>query len=162
MDSRAWVVNASPLILLGKSGCLDMLAQISGKVIVPIAVKNEIAVGEGGRQIIASLENDSRFVFSENEDVQSMFWPWDLGDGETQVLVQFLKYKAERAVLDDMEARRCAKAVGIPCIGTLGLVARAKRHNLIISARPIFDELLQHGLYASPALVSWILEQVGE
>jgi predicted nucleic acid-binding protein len=64
MDSRAWVVNASPLILLGKSGCLDMLAQISGKVIVPFAVKNEIAVGEGGRQIIALLKNDSRFVFS--------------------------------------------------------------------------------------------------
>lgn len=131
-------------------------------MVVPFAVRQEIGIGDGGIQIINQLENDGRFIFGEDESVNSIFWSWDLGDGETQVLIQALKYKEERAVLDDMEARRCAKATGIPCIGTLGLVARAKRLNLIISARPIFDKLLQNGLYASSSLVSWILKEIGE
>lgn len=43
--SDRWVVNASPLIVFGKIGQLDLLAQLPKEIIVPQAVANEILAG---------------------------------------------------------------------------------------------------------------------
>ena len=87
---------------------------------------------------------------------------WDLGVGETQVLVYGKRYSADRVVLDDLEGRRCAKVLGVATIGTLGLVARAKKIGILNQARPVIERLCQHGLYATDELINWILNQVGE
>ena len=73
---------------------------------------------------------------------------WDLGVGETQVLVYGKRYSADRVVLDDLEGRRCAKVLGVATIGTLGLVARAKKIGILNQAGPVIERLCQHGLYA--------------
>lgn len=52
---------------------------------------------------------------------------WDLGQGETSVLAWAIAHPGSVAILDDLAARRCAKAHSIPQIGTLGIVLRAKR-----------------------------------
>jgi hypothetical protein len=38
MGPKCWVVNASPLILLGKTQHLDLLAALAGLVVVPQAL----------------------------------------------------------------------------------------------------------------------------
>ena len=43
-DSR-WVVNASPLILLGKIGQIGLLSALAGRIAVPQAVAEEIGAG---------------------------------------------------------------------------------------------------------------------
>ena len=40
--SDLWVVNASPLIVLGKIGQLDLLTQLPKDIVVPSAVADEI------------------------------------------------------------------------------------------------------------------------
>ena len=45
MNEPAWVVNASPLILLAKLERLDLLAALAPAVMVPQAVAEEIAAG---------------------------------------------------------------------------------------------------------------------
>lgn len=46
--SKPWVVNASPLILLGKLGRLDLLERMAPSLHVPEGVIREVSVG--GRQ----------------------------------------------------------------------------------------------------------------
>ncbi len=87
---------------------------------------------------------------------------WDLGAGETQVIALAMRQKAERVVIDDREARRCAKAMDLTIIGTLGLVARAKRMGIIDRAAPIIERLCQVGLYVSEDIVAMVLQEVGE
>lgn len=41
--SRRWVVNASPLILLGKVGQVTLLNELSEELVVPEAVAREVA-----------------------------------------------------------------------------------------------------------------------
>nr|WP_319566427.1 hypothetical protein [uncultured Rhodoferax sp.] len=53
-----------------------------------------------------------------------------LGAGETAVLSYALAHAPLRAVIDDMDARRCAQTLGIPIFGTGGLLVLAKRRVL--------------------------------
>lgn len=55
MGSNPWVVNASPLILLGKTGHLDLLAALADTVVVPQAVANEVGAKPDGAAILAEL-----------------------------------------------------------------------------------------------------------
>lgn len=66
------------------------------------------------------------------------------------------------AVIDDLEAMRCAKAMGIAIIGTLGIVGRAKISRLIDLAEPVIRRLRETGLYASEDLIQRLLREVGE
>ena len=87
---------------------------------------------------------------------------WDLGAGETQVITNARSHGAERVVIDDLEARRCAKVLGLKIIGTLGIVGRAKAMGLIDQAEPVVRRLRETGRYASDELVRRLLREVGE
>jgi len=65
-------------------------------------------------------------------------------------------------VLNDLEARRCAKAMGRSVIGTLGVVGRAESMGRIAQAAPAIEHLRRTGLYVSDALVQHLLREVGE
>ena len=46
--NEQWVVNASPLIVLGKIGQLDLLTKLPQRIVVPAAVVSEIIAGPEG------------------------------------------------------------------------------------------------------------------
>nr|VFJ53944.1 MAG: Predicted nucleic acid-binding protein, contains PIN domain [Candidatus Kentron sp. FM]VFJ56194.1 MAG: Predicted nucleic acid-binding protein, contains PIN domain [Candidatus Kentron sp. FM] len=159
---RRWVVNASPLILLGKIGRLGLLFELADAVVAPRAVISEIAAKPDGVQILHRLSRYTSYFAASDERVRSEILSWDLGAGETQVVANAQLYGADRLVLDDMAARRCAMAMGFNVIGTLGVVGRAKHMGKIERAAPIIERLRQTGLYVSEELVRWVLHEVGE
>ncbi len=162
MANRRWVVNASPLILLGKTDNLDLLAGLADSMIVPQSVANEVGAKPDGAPILEALARHSQYAVVKDEAVSPEVLAWDLGAGETQVIANAQQYGADRVVLDDREARRCARAWGLKVIGTLGIVARAKRMDHIESVAPIIERLRETGLYVSEELVQQILREVGE
>jgi predicted nucleic acid-binding protein len=87
---------------------------------------------------------------------------WDLGAGESQVIDSATSAQADRLVIDDLEARRCARAMGLRVIGTLGVVGRARTAGLIPTAAPVIKALRDNGLYVRDDVVEEILRQVGE
>lgn len=87
---------------------------------------------------------------------------WDLGLGETQVLGHCLGQAGAVAVLDDAAARQCARSLGIPVVGSLGVVLAAKRMGWIAAARPVIERLIGDGLYLRPSRVAEALAEVGE
>jgi hypothetical protein len=64
-------------------------------------------------------------------------------------------------VLDDLMARRSAKRLRIPYLGTLGLVLTAKQLGLIPEARPVVDRLRQIGLYLADEPAEDLLRRIG-
>ena len=85
-----------------------------------------------------------------------------LGDGETAVLAHALANPRSGVILDDRGARKAAAALGIPNQGTLAVVVFAKAHGLIPAARPVVEQLRQHGMYLSDQLMNQALAKVGE
>ena len=59
MDSNPWVVNASPLILLGKTGHLELLVALTDTLVVPQAVAKEVGAKPDGEAILAELTGET-------------------------------------------------------------------------------------------------------
>jgi predicted nucleic acid-binding protein len=162
MAPDRWVVNASPLILLGKVEQVQLLGALAGEVAVPKAVIREVSAKPDGARTVLMLTALESAVVVDDEVTSANILSWDLGAGETQVISHAVMHAADRVVIDDLEARRCAKAMGLAIIGTLGIVGRAKVHGLIERAGPVVQRLRESGLYASDELVQRLLREVGE
>jgi hypothetical protein len=157
-----WVVNASPFMALGRVGHLDLLSRLSEEVLLAEPVVQEILAGPGEDQARRAIEAGwGRRVPAEN--ISPRVLEWSLGAGESAVLTIALKAAERRAVLDDAEGRRCARTLGIPIIGTLGVVLRARRLGLIASAAEVIRALRSSGLFLDERMVEKALrEAVGE
>jgi predicted nucleic acid-binding protein len=78
------------------------------------------------------------------------------------VLAWALAHAGARAVIDDLQGRRCAESLGIPLRGTVGLVLRARRSGAIVSVRHALDRLRTGGMYLSDRIVAEVLKEAGE
>ena len=88
---------------------------------------------------------------------------WDLGAGESAVLSHALINRGWTAVVDDGAARRCARALAIPLLGTLGLVFRARLASLIPVAVPVLQAIQAQGFRLDDEVIRLALRQtVGE
>lgn len=157
-----WVVNSSPLIVLGKAGCLDLLPRLAGLLVVPAAVVREVTVRKEEASLIAFLETSSLLQIEPDGELRHEVLAWDLGNGESQAISMAAQLGAARVVLDDLEARRCANAMNIRVIGSLGVVVMAKQKGLIAEAKPVVERLRRVGLYLDDGLVTKALGMVGE
>jgi predicted nucleic acid-binding protein len=158
---RRWIVNASPLIFLTKIGALNLLRQLADEVAVPMSVVQEVAAGEIGPYDSFPVEIPSWLEVMEDLALPPEIAGWDLGAGESQVLAHTL-ISGDEAVLDDLQGRRCARALGVVTTGTLGVILRAKKQKLVPAARPLVQELILKGLYLSKDLAEVALQEVGE
>jgi hypothetical protein len=70
---------------------------------------------------------------------------WGLGVGESSVLAAGLQHRGHTVVLDDAQGRKCAHALGIPVIGTLGIVLRAKLQRYLASASEVIRQGAKKG-----------------
>ena len=157
-----WIIDASPLILLGKAGQLDWLWQM-GRIVVPESVAAEVTVGspdDPARRWLETPQGAARIV--RDDAPTNDLLAWDLGAGEIAVIAMAMANPGYEAVLDDAAARRCAMVFGVPMRGTLSFVALAKKRGLIPACRPVFDQMLAAGLYVSPALVEQVALTAGE
>ncbi|MEM9554752.1 MAG: DUF3368 domain-containing protein [Acidobacteriota bacterium] len=65
-------------------------------------------------------------------------------------------------LLDDRKARRQAEKLGLPTVGTLGLLLRAKELGLLESIRHEVGKLQSAGLFLSSRLIESVLRRAGE
>ena len=161
MRIDAVVVNASPLITLFASGQGGLLPGLFNHIVVPEAVWREVVVQGQGDRAARDLSEQSWPV---RADVASSprVAAWDLGAGETAVLSHALANPPLRAVIDDMDARRCAQTLGIPMLGTGGLLVLAKRRGLLASVGEGIEKLRNSGLWLSDDIVRILKTQAGE
>lgn len=141
--TEAAVADASPLILLSRAGYLDLLQLETSTTSIPGAVWAEIGA-YGENDITArALRETAWLVRVEVTSVLEELIRWDLGRGETEALSWAWSHPGYTAVVDDLQARRCAAALGIPVRGTLGLVLLAKRRGRLASARVALHRLVE-------------------
>lgn len=156
------VVDASPLIYLGRCDLIDFLRLSDKEVVVPAAVADEIRKRGSSDPTVRAIAGASWMRVVPTPAIPKSIQSWDLGNGESSVISWALAHPGTTAVLDDLAARRCAETLALPCIGTLGLVLRAKRQGRIPAARPVVVALRLAGLYLSDAVVDRALALVEE
>lgn len=158
-----FVLNASPVILLGKAGLLRLLGPLANMWIVPEGVVTEVEKKNSIRPYIVELESSSS-VLSENiSQIDPLVAAWDLGQGESEVLTLARQKGAKaKVVLDDLQARKCAKILDIGLVGSVGLLVMAKRFGLIDAVKPEMSKLTEVGLRIDPDLLTKVYHRIGE
>jgi len=141
---------------------LDLLQLAGEEIVVPVAVAAEIQRRGPTDPTAQAIERTGWLVVVETPPVPGLIQAWDLGEGESAVLTWASAHPGTEAIIDDLAARRCAAALGIPVRGTLGLVLTAKRRGKISEARPILEKLRQSGMYLSDRIMNQALALVGE
>ena len=80
------VLNASPLIVLGKVGLLHLLPSLAEVVVIPEGVSKEILAGRPGDPAREWLKGPNKAFVREVGPSEPEVLKWDLGLGETEVL----------------------------------------------------------------------------
>jgi predicted nucleic acid-binding protein len=159
---RALVVDASPLILFSRIDRLDLLVSLAKRLVLSEAVVREVLAGSARDGTADKIKNLPSVLRVDDRPVPDRIRLWDLGAGESQVLAHGLERPGSELVLDDLAARRCARSLGLPMIGTLGVVILCRHRGIISAARPIMETLCEAGLRLKPALMEEALAKVGE
>lgn len=156
--SEVWVLDSSPIITLAKVGSLGILEKLATTLLIPEAVAAEIQLGPSDDPARKVLESGWGQRVAP-QIVQAGLLEWGLGAGETSVLALATEQPDRTAILDDAAARTCARTLGVPFLGTLGVVLRAKRAGLIESAARVLEALQVAGLRLDENTVRTALER---
>ena len=148
------VSDSSPLIALGQIGQLDLLGRLFSAVLVPPAVVRETASGSALPDWITER--------APIQPIGSRILAVSLGPGESEAIALSLEVGARWLILDDRPARRLAQALGLPVIGTLGVLLAAKRRGFLSTVRAPVDALAWVGFRMSPHLRDRVLRDASE
>ena len=135
-----WIINASPVIALARVGQVELPARLPQQAALPQAVAEEISVAPEDDPARQALES-GLFKIVKAPAIPNNILAWDLGKGESAVLSYALAHRESVPILDDGAARRCARSLSLPMIGTLAVVILAKQHGLIESTAQVLYAL---------------------
>ncbi len=148
------VSNSSPLIALQQIDRVDLLQALFDTLLVPPAVARETAP----TVTLPSWITERPLMQSVGARILNS----SLGLGESEAISLALEIGAQWIILDDRPARRLAQSLGLPVIGTLGVLLAAKRRGLLEALRPQLDGLIKFGFFIAPDLYEQILIDAGE
>lgn len=158
-----WVADTAPLIFLAKLKRLDLLQRGADKVITAPAVLREVeAYRDEAAESIAEATREWLHVRSpvNATAVELLLVELDLGEAEAIVVAR--ETTADRLVLDDLDARRYARRISVPVVGTLGLLLAAKLRGEIPQLRPELEKLVSVGFRIRQQLIDDMLNAAGE
>lgn len=136
---------------------IQVLPELYAQVLVPPAVAEELT-----RPRSPGLVRSWVALAPPWLRVQAPRRPFDsrldaLGSGESQAIALALEVRAGRLLLDDDRARRLAIDLGLPVVGTLGILSEASARKLL-DLRDAVARLQATNFYVSAEVIRKLLE----
>lgn len=144
------VSDSTCLIGLERVGKLNILPALFDSVMIPPEVEREF----GSNFDWLKVEN-----LSNRQIVAILELVVDAGEAEAIALAS---EKNCLLISDDKQARTAAKRLGVPVIGTVGILIRAKQNGIVTEIKPILDNLESNDFFISRALRQEALKIAGE
>ncbi|WP_019990109.1 DUF3368 domain-containing protein [Rudanella lutea] len=156
------VSDTSSLNALFKIDQISLLPALYQQVLIPERVWEEMLRDEAMQRwlqhrpewlTVQAIHNRQRYL-----DLLD-----DMDEGEAEAIVLMLETQADRLLLDDQEGRAKATELGLPVIGTLGVLLQAKQQGLLTRLRPHLDDLISKAKFRiSETLRTRVLALAGE
>lgn len=155
------IANTTPLQYLHRLGLLELLRTFYGKIVVPVGVADEL---KAGLRVGARVPVIAEFPWIEIHDPPEPMpaFPHFIHRGEAQVIALALGAKEPLVIIDDLLARKHAQGRGLRCTGTLGVILRARREQLIERVEPVLAQLQAEGFHIAPATRAEVLQLAEE
>ena len=156
------VADTTPLIVLGRLGLLDDIAELLGTLYVTSGVVQECTANKklpGAMKIASSLE---RNIITVNNNFDSaIVEELNLDRGESEAIALALTLQCP-LLIDERKGRRVATDMGLDILGTGTALVIAKNHGVIDSVALQLRQLDDMGIYLSARVKSQILSKAGE
>lgn len=153
------IADTGALISLIHLDKIDLIEKVFGDFFIAKAVWEELNDYDNpdfDRTVLLKLESKIKQINSRNHLLMVM----DYGESESVILYEELH--ADYLLIDDNKARVVAESLNVNCIGTLGLLIKAKQKGLIKELKPLFEKLIVAGRYFSKNLLNDLLNKVNE
>ena len=156
------VSDTSPIWALAFLGLLELLHEIYVCVSVPPQVAVELREGRSLPRVDAA-DFDYFLVQSVTNEQRVLILEQYLDPGEAEAIALAEEIGAERLLMDERDGRAVAISLGLSVIGTLGILAEAKRRGLIPEIAPLLRRLREENRFRlSESLVRDVLSEAGE
>ncbi|NER23449.1 MAG: DUF3368 domain-containing protein [Symploca sp. SIO1B1] len=157
------VSNSSPLIALAQIGKFELLHLLYQELLIPQAVRDEVARFGEERLGAAELEKADwirTVTISNRTAVELLRERLDLGESEAIVLA--IETEAQLLLIDEARGRRVAQTQSLNHVGTVGILVLAKRRGLVEAVTPLLNDLIAAGFRMNEDLYQTALELAGE
>jgi predicted nucleic acid-binding protein len=139
-----------------------LLTGLARKVVLPSPVVREIRKGPASDPARREIEAGWGTVVAVRYIRVAVRSVGLLGPGEQSVLTLALQRPGSRVILDDGQARKAAKRLGLPMAGTVGVIVAARQRDLIARVAPLFHAIRAAGCYLDDDLLRQLAASVGE
>ncbi len=157
------IADSSALIVLARTGYLDVLHRVAGTVHIPEAVYQEVVARGHGRPGSTEVGHAEWIVRRPVEDRTSMDRLSErVGAGEAEAIALARELQADALILDDATARVVAEGEGVKVLGTLGFLIYAKKRGAVSAVKPILDDMIAAGFFVDDQLYRTILVHAQE
>ena len=157
------VCDTSIWLYMGRIGQVHPLSQLYEPVFTTESVCRELDVGRYSRPETVDPRQLSwvRLVQPTAEQITNL--PTNrLGPGEQSVLAYAQNQDLLIVGLDDRQARVFAQQMGLHVIGTIGLLLKSKEVGLLITLRPLLEQLRHEGFYISESMFQYVIAKAKE
>lgn len=157
------VSDAGPLIIFARIGHLSLLREVvTGSLTIPQAVLTEI-MADGGAMPGAREVARATWIQRAKVANPSLLEPFpdSLHAGEPEAIA-LAKERGAQLLMDEIRGRRVARQLRIDVIGTLRILAEAKRLGHVESVRLIVEQMRSSGYRFDRDLIRRFLDAMNE
>lgn len=157
------VSNTTPLSELAKIDRLDLLQTLFTKILIPPAVYTELTTGNhpATTAIPAATWIETRVVH-QAERIEQLLQTPGLDRGECAAITLAQELNADRLLMDERAGRRLAQQLGLPVIGTIGILLLAKQLGILNEIAPLLNDLIDQGKWMSSTFYRQVLQMADE
>jgi predicted nucleic acid-binding protein len=160
------VSDSSVLIHLSAIGRLSLLPRFFEVVFVPDAVWTETVLQGKHHPVATTIADAAHTGWLRRRPVGTPSWATmlrqNLHEGEVEAISLALEVQPAVLLMDESDGRTAARQLGLPTMGAVGLLLRAKREGLLPMVRPELAALVRSGFHLAPAFVDPIIRAAGE
>ena len=161
------VADTTPLISLMKIGHLDLLEQLFGEVQIPEAVFDELVYNTNFPEE-SKLIQESNYIIrvsvKDTSAVDLLRRSSGLDAGESEAIILSDSNGASLLLMDEVKGRQVAKQMGIPLMGTIGLLLVGYNEKLLTKQQILecIEIMKTSGRHISESLYQQLLAKISE
>jgi predicted nucleic acid-binding protein len=162
-SANALITNTGPLLgLYAAVGSLQPLRVLFPRVIVPFEVNLEMFAG-GKTKFGVDLYRADSWLEKRGSPTRILPTVGTRADpGEVAVISLAITERIADVCLDDLDARRLARILGLRVTGSIGVLLAAKSEGEPIEIRRALDNMRRQGIWISDNLMRQALLAAGE
>ncbi len=164
------IINASPLIYLGKIGALSLLPKLFNECYTTLIVKKEVLSNDNAPEFTVLKESFSNWLSLKeptNQQLVNRLKELNIHTGEASIiaLAKELQDNSDEIVIiiDDLAAREIARTLDLKVTGTIGILIKSLNSKFITGekCKNFLHILVENTTFRiSSALFSKILKEI--